>query len=181
MKPIYFALVLLMLSASASAEMEKTALSCETGMCLYWWPKLPPIKGWHQDREQSYNYRANALAPDGFTFADAETVMYATAFFKPRIPETRSLEMLIANDKKQFLVETPGITITETKVIMTADGKRLRSFTFFPTKQGNWERVSYGEEGEFDLVFTISSRTEMGYDRAIATYESLLGSYREKL
>jgi hypothetical protein len=102
MKPIYFALVLLLLSASASAEMEKTALSCETGMCLRWWPKLPHIEGWHQDREQSYNYRANALAPDGFTFADAETVMYATALFKPRIPETRSLEMLIANDKSSF-------------------------------------------------------------------------------
>ena len=142
MKPIYFALILFMLSASASAEMEKTALSCKTGVCLYWWPKLPQIKGWHQDLKQSYNYGANALAPDGSSFTDAETVMYATAFYKPKIPETRSLEMLIANDKKQFLDGTPGITITETRVIGTADGKMLRSFTFFPAKQGTWERVS---------------------------------------
>jgi hypothetical protein len=78
-------------------------------------------------------------------------------------------------------VKAPGITITETKLIVTADGKKLRSFTFFPTKQGNWERVSYGEEGEFYLVFTISSRTKMAYDRAIAAYESLVSGYREKL
>lgn len=181
MKPIYVVLALLLLSASASAEIEKTAMPCKTGLCLYWWPKLPQVKGWHQDHEQSYNYEANALAPDGFTFSDAETVMYAKAFFKPRIPETKSLEMLIANDKKQFLGETPGIIITKAKEIVISDGRKLRSFTFFPAQQGNWERVSYGEEGEFYLVFTISSRTKAGYDKAVGAYESLVGSYKEKL
>jgi len=179
----YLAALLLVVSSAAHAETEKLAMPCasDEGVCFYWWPKLPNVTGWHHDREHSLLYSSNALAPDGFTFANAETVMYAKALFKPRLPETKSLQQLIAEDAVEFARNTPGVTIAEVSGLKTSDGAILKSYTFFPTSQGNWERVSYGEEGEFYLVFTLSSRTKAGYERAMTTYENLLRDYKEKL
>jgi len=42
-------LIFSFLPINASAEIEKIALPCETGMCFYWWPKLVTVKGWHHD------------------------------------------------------------------------------------------------------------------------------------
>jgi hypothetical protein len=104
---------LLVLSASANSEIEKVAVPCEQKLCFYWWPKLVAVKGWHHDREHSYLYTANAQAPDGYTFANAESVIYAKALYKPRIPKTTSLEMLIKDDKEQFLSRDPNIMVSE--------------------------------------------------------------------
>lgn len=176
------ALLLLILSATlpVSAEIEKLGHACETGICLYWWPKLVPIDGWHHEPGPSQKYGANALAPDGSTFIDAETVMYAKATYKPRVPEIKSLEALIENDKKDFAANVPRVVIADAKSLITGDGKKLNSVTFFPGAQGNWERVSYGEEGEFYLLFTISSRTKDGYEKALPAYEAMIRGYKEK-
>ena len=173
--------LILLLSISMRAEIEKTARVCETGICFYWWPKLPEVKGWHQDTEQSFNYSANALAPNGSTFVNAKTVMYASASYKPRMPETKSLEMFITGDRNNFLAADPGIQITEVTELTTADGKKLRSFTFFPKAKGNWEEVSYAEEGDFYLTFTVSSRSKQGFLKAQDAYRELIAHYKENL
>jgi hypothetical protein len=181
MKQLRLLLVLVVaLSAPAYAEMEKLAVLCENKICFNWWPKLPAVKGWHHERDHSYKYSVNAQAPDGYTFANAEFVIYAKALYKPRIPETKSLEMLIKDDKKQFLSQDSNIVITEVEPLATGDGKIMKSFTFFPKQNGNWERVSYGEEGDFYLVFTISSRTKEGYTRAVEDYKQFVSHYKEK-
>ena len=171
-------LIFTFLPVNASAEIEKIALPCEKGICFYWWPKLPTVKGWHHDRDHSYIYSANAQAPDGFTFANAESVVYAKALYKPRIPETKSLDALISDDKKQFLSHDPNLIISETTPLTTADGHKLKSYTFFPKSKGNWEQVSYCEEGDFYLIFTISSRSKEGYKKAISAYQQFIGSYK---
>ena len=150
-----------------------------TGICFFWWPKLPQIKGWHQDQEASFGYSVNALAPTGRTFTNAPAVMYAKALYKPRDPETKSIEMLITNDQKEFREEKLGLIITETDPLTTADNKKLRSFTFFPKSKGDWEQVSYGEEGDFYLVFTISAHSKEAFDKANEAYRSLISHYKE--
>lgn len=177
-------LLLLLIVAGAfpvSAEIEKLGRPCETGVCLYWRPTLAPVQGWHHEPGPSQQYGVNALAPDGSTFMDAETVMYAKASYKQRSPETKTLEALIENDKKEFVANVPGVAIADAQPLTTGDGQKLKSVTFFPTAQGNWERVSYGEEGEFYLLFTISSRTKGGYERALPAYEAMIRGYKEKL
>ena len=176
---IAYALVGLLLVAGAHAEIEKIAIPAEKGFSFYWWPKLAPPEGWHQDREHSFYYSANALAPDGFTFKNAQSVMYVRAIYKPREPNLKSLDALIENDKKDFEANVPGVEIREVTALSTADGQKLRSFTFFPTSKGNWERVSYGEEGDFYLIFTISSRSLAGFNKTVASYEKLIVGYQE--
>jgi hypothetical protein len=174
--------VALLLAAFSLAlgEIEKIAIPCEQGLCFHWWPKLPPVDGWHHERDYSLKYGANALAPDGFNFANAETVMYVRALYKHRMPDTKSLEALIDHDKKEFLTTDPTIAISEASALTSADGQRMRSFTFFPKGRGNWERVTYGEEGDFFLIFTVSARSEDGYRKAQPAYEALVTHYRAK-
>ena len=180
MRLVWIGLALVLLSLPATAEIEKNALVCKSSICFYWWPKLPEPKGWHQDRDVSYRMNANVLVPDGSTFANAKTVIYAEAIYKPREPTVTSVEVLIANDKEQFLQHRPGILISESGRLNTGDGQLLRSFTFFPGKQGDWEKVSYGEEGDFYLIFTVSSRTEQAYRQDEPVYGKLVAGYKVK-
>ncbi len=112
---------------------------------------------------------------------DAEAVMYAKASYKPRVPESKSVEAMIESDKKDFREQSPGVVISEVNALVTSDGQVLRSLTFIPSEQGNWERVSYGEEGDFYLIFTVSARNKAAYEKALPAYEALIHAYREKL
>jgi hypothetical protein len=173
-----FAIVLVAASATASAEIEKVAVPTDNGLTLHWWPKLPDVAGWHFDRDASYHYGFAAWAPDNFTFADAETVIYARAIYKPRDPETKSLDVLIERDKQHFLAKSPGIRIEPAPSLPTADGRNFRSLSFAPSGNGNWERAGYGEEGDYFLVFIVSSRSQSGYQAAKATFETFIARYK---
>jgi hypothetical protein len=170
--------ILLLVPLIAIAEIEKVGQVCEKGICLAWWPKLMPAKGWHQESDSSFANGVNIQVPDGFTFSNAETVIYAKASYKPRIPETTSLEMLIKDDKSEFLADDPSVSIVEVQPLKTAEGKILKSYTFFPKDKGNWEQVSYGEEGDFYLTFTISSRSHSGFLKSVTVYEQYISQYK---
>jgi hypothetical protein len=105
-------------------------------------------------------------------------VIYAKAVYKPRVPKITSVALLIDDDKKTFLSHDPKITIAEVASLRTADGHELRSFTFYPEGAGNWEQVSYGEEDEFFLVFTLSSRSRDGLLRALDDYRKFIRTYK---
>lgn len=181
MNRIFHILLLAILSASAIAEIYKVVVPDDRcgKMCFYWWPVLPKVNGWQQDMPNSYHYSVNAQAPSGESFSNAESVIYAKALFKPRTPKTKSLSQLIAEDQNKFKQHSLSI-VTQLKSLSTADGKELKSFQFFPKDKGNYERVSYGEEGEFYLVFTLSSRSKEGYEASMPAYLQFVGQYREK-
>ncbi|MGZ8984688.1 MAG: hypothetical protein ACXW11_12205 [Methylotenera sp.] len=168
---------LLTLSSASHGEIEKIATVCDAAICFNWWPKLSVIEGWHQDKQQSFNFKANAQAPNGYTFSDAETVIYAKAIYKPREPELTSLEGLIERDISDFKKQDPTIKIDKTSEIQTKNNTSLKSYTFFLSQNGNWEQVSYGEEGEFYLIFTISSRSKQGFDKFYQDYKRFINEY----
>src|SRR3954471_12987458 len=170
----------LLLAAPASAEIEMVAAPTDRGPVYHWWPKLVVPAGWHHDRNYSFHYSLNAIAPDGISFEDADTVMYDKVMYKPREPGIKSLDMFIERDQKSIRAKAAGLQIKESTPLSTADGKQLRSFTFFPTTEGNWEHVAYGEEGDFYLIFTISARSEEEYRAARPAFERVIGDYREK-
>lgn len=181
MKRIFLALLLTSLSFSAVAEIYKVAVPderCGT-MCFYWWPVLPPIDGWQQDMPNSYYYSANAQAPIGESFSNSESVIYAKALYKPRIPKTKTLSQLIEIDRKNFEQKSNPI-ITQLKPLKSGDNKEFESYQFFPRSKGNFERVSYGEEGDFYLVFTLSSRSKKGFESSMPAYKQFIEQYHEK-
>ena len=172
------ALTLVLLTGAVNAEIEKIATPTNTGMQLQWWPKVKPPAGWHFDSGSSHHFGINALAPGGSTFSDSETVMYAKADYKPRVPETKSLGQLIQRDIAEFRQANPGMKATSELPVLTADHKQLQLVTFAPSAGGNWERVAYGENAEFYVVFTVSSRSKGGLESAMAAFKAMVASYR---
>lgn len=146
-------------ASPAHSEMEKIATVCKTGICTYWWPKLTPPDGWQHDRNHSHHYNFNAMAPTGKSFGDAETVMYANAVYKPRIPEAKTLSEFIINDHASFRRETPDLTLRPSGKLKTKDGKEVVTWLLEPKSSGQWERVAYFEESDYYMVFVVSSRT----------------------
>jgi hypothetical protein len=172
------AIILMAASATASAEIEKVAVPTDNGLTLHWWPKLPDVAGWHFDRDASYHYGFAAWAPDDSTFADAEAVIYARAIYKPRDLETKSLDMLIERDKQRFLAGSPGTRIEPAASLRTADGRSFRSLSFSQSPSGTWDRAAYGEEGDFYLMFIVSSRSQSGYQKAMGAFETFVARYK---
>jgi hypothetical protein len=164
----------------AFADVDKVATACEAQICFHWWPKLPSVEGWGHDRANSLHFNFNALAPVGKTFSDAETVMYANAVYKPRVPQDKTLTSFIEGDLQKFRDENPELKVIEESPLKTADGKLLQVFRLSPLKQGQWERVAYLDEGDYYIDFVISSRSEKGLSESSRAYEALIKSYREK-
>ena len=169
----------LLFAFPALAEIEKIAFACGQQVCFRWWPKLQAVPNWGHDRDHSLHYNFNALAPVGTTFATAETVMYANAIYKARVPEEKSLPDFIEGDLQKFRVESPGLLVEAGKQLRTASGKTGESHLLKPTGNGQWERVAYFEEGDYYVVFVVSSRTESGLHKATPAFEALVSGYRE--
>ena len=181
----YFAITFTLIASTYSnAEILKQSTVCgETReLCFLWWPKLNPIKGWSQDMPQSVNYKSNAQAPNGYTFANAEAVIYAKAIYKARQPKSKNLAEFISSDKQSFLSRNPSLKITNADPAEDKAGRKYIGFDFTPEKAGNWERVLYSEEtdkdkNEYYLVFVLSSRSKAGYEQALSAYKGFVATY----
>jgi hypothetical protein len=175
----YVAILLFFTSVAALAGIEKIALPTDAGLKLMWWPKVAPPKGWHFDQGSSYNYSFNAMAPDGSTFSKAETVMYAKADYKPRLPDTTTLQAFVNDDEAYFKNETPKIIIVHEPTLYIGQKLRCQFLYYHPAaaNPGNWEKVAYCEDGAYFLTFVVSSRTRAGLQAAIPAFRSMLSSY----
>jgi hypothetical protein len=181
-------LLVLSVAPSAAKIVKSAQVNCKTGrICLYWWPELPAVQGWHTDPDVNYGLGengVNVLIPNGSNFANAGAFIYAEAIYKPRYnfsnPKTKTLDGFIADDEAEFRNNNPGdLTIAEAAPLKTGDGQILRSVTYFRPKAKNWERVSFGQEGDYYLLFTLNAHSLKDYDAAQRTYESLLKLYKQ--
>ena len=184
--------VALMLAAAgvpaANAEIvESTGTDRKGEPCQYWWPKLSVLPGWYSDPEVNRSIGgngANVLIPNGMTFKDADTILYASAtlrkLYVKNNPASTTLEAFISDDKAHFLEKDEETFVLELEPLTTRDGRKLRSFAFIRPKSRNWERVSYSEEGGFYVVFVLNAQSEEGYRKGQADYESFVGQYSAK-
>src|SRR5882672_8774675 len=147
----FVAAAMFAVSLSSFADVEKIATMGQGGIALHWWPKVVVPDGWHHERGPSLQNGFNVLVPNGFDFSNAESVIYASALYKPREPKLKTLQALIDKDRRDFLGKDPTLAAKDADPIKSADGKAMRSVTFLPKGKGNWEQITYGEETEFYL------------------------------
>jgi len=169
-------------SRPLSAEIYKLAIPSDRGFKLCWWPQLQVPDGWVHDEGASRSSCSNVLVPKGQSFAQAPAVMYGRALYKPRIPETRSLDQLISGDKREFQKDLPGIVILPLSALKNGDGRSLRCFSYSPPQsgKGSWEWTAYSEEGDFYLIFVLSANSEAALRTALPAFRRLIVTYKEK-
>lgn len=165
-------------TVQAFADVEKIAQICGEQICFRWWPRVEAPSGWEHNHQYSLHYNFNALQPAGSDFASAETVMYANAVYRPRVPNEKTLAAFIDSDIQKFKNDNSGLAVEELPQLKTADAKAARIFQLKPAVQGQWERVAYVEEAEYYMVFVVSSRTESGLLGAVKAYEAVVSNYR---
>ena len=166
-----------------SADIFKLAIPSDQGIKLYWWPQLQVPDGWMHDEGASRSTGSNMLVPKGQSFPQAPAVMYGEALYKPRIPETRSLDQLISDDKRKFQNDLPGIVILPLPALKNGDGRSLRCFSYSPPQKdgkGSWEWTAYSEESDFYLIFVISANSQAALNTALPSFRWLIATYKEK-
>ena len=164
----------------AYAEIYKLAVTEEPGIRFYWWPVVKSPAGWAHDEGASLKSGVNMLVPIGQTFAGAPSVMYARADYKPRISDVHSIQEYVEKDRQELASESPETSITVLEPVKTSDGKVLTVLQYVIPIRKQWEVVAYGEEGEFYLLFTLSSRDEAAYRAALPAYYEMLHAYSER-
>ena len=166
-----------------SAEIFKLAIPGDRGLELHWWPQLQVPDGWEHDEGVSRSTGTNILVPKGQSFSEAPAVMYGEALYKPRIPETRSLDQLISDDKREFQNDRPGIVILPLPTLKDGDGRSLRCFSYSPPQRdgkASWEWTAYSEEGDFYLIFVVSAKSEAALNTALPSFRGLIATHKEK-
>lgn len=169
----------LLIAPLSFAGIERFARTSDTGVMFQWWPKVSPPRGWHHDEGSSRYFAFNAIAPDGTTFSNAETVLYAKAVYKPRIPQITSLAAFVASDLAEQRTNEPGISITPEPDLHGRNGLNFKVVRFEPGRGGiaAWERVAYAEDGEYFLTFAVSSHSESGLKSSAVAFQALLNGY----
>jgi hypothetical protein len=164
-----------------SAGVSTLKLPEKAGVPVHWWPILPDLPGWVHDEAASRRYDSNFLVPRGQTFAEAPAVIYARALYKSRLPDTKSVEQLIAEDERRVAKDSPGVRISEQAALQDHDGRGYRCVAFAPADEGTWELVAYGEEDDYYLIFTLSGDSPKALEKALPDFKKLIARYKKKL
>lgn len=175
-------LMLILLAAGAAAtEPLKPFIPAEPEMKAFWWPVYIDNSGARQEKLYGLPLGEYPTAQDGSLLSNIETVIYARALYKPRLRGITSLEALIESEQAEFRRRNPEVSVEELETVSGSDGKPLRSFAYLPKRRGDWERVTYSEEGEFYLLFTLRSKSQQRYQQDMESYLSYIRQYRSQL
>lgn len=172
------ATALLVLFATAAAKIHKEGRMTDHGIHLYWWPELRVPKGWVHDEDDSLDLTSNVLIPKGATFQNAPSLIYARAFYVPDEKKSeRHLRSFIRDDQAPYRRKIKTFRVAEIKPgWKTADGRILRTFRL--SYIGTQEVVCYGSEGDYWLVFVITSKSSSALDRDLPTFREVVEAYR---
>ena len=159
--------------------MTRCILIVSTLLCL---PALAPaqnvsLTGWALDNDASQRFGVIVLVPADSSMATASALMYSKVIDKERLPENMSLAQLIADDRREFEINAPDISVQEVATLRDSKGRRVPCIAYSPVDSGNWERVAYVEDGDFYLVFTVSAPSEAALKSTLPAFGKFVGSY----
>lgn len=165
------ALFAALMPLTARAEVEKVEMKCEKGPCVKWFPKVTPPRAWHYDEDESAEQGVKVFAPDDM---HSDMRIYTYAIQKADKPALHTLDDVIAHEKENYKEGR----VMEGKPLSTLDGKKLRTFLYATKDEIRWDQASYGEEGQFYVVFAITTTGLYELNRYVNDYNSFVGSYR---
>jgi hypothetical protein len=174
------AVVALLSTPPAQAEIERLAKPGDQALIFYWWPKVTAPAGWFRDESLSLEQGVNLLLLKGQTFDGSPAVMYTRAFSHENRDAREGLAATIANDHREFLARDPKMKIEEIAPTPTGDGKKLRTFAFTPSAQGSFELVAYGDEPGYVIMFCVSANSAQLLGEHREAFLAMVRSYTSK-
>ncbi len=163
----------------ASAEVEKSAQAGADGIEMNWWPKLPPLPGWTQDKLASVQYGANVLVPYGKRFEESGVAIYAMAQYRPRLRDIHSLSELMESDRNGYAGLIGSVQIKSSPALVSGDRNPVSCMVVQPVTSGIWERDCYLTEGDYFLTFSLRAQNQGSFGQAMRSFETLISTYRQ--
>jgi hypothetical protein len=113
--------------------------------------------------------------PEGSSWADAETVMYAT-YVNYDSTKKETVKDIITSDSVQFQQAAPQLRVKRLSPIQI--GKDKKAIIYSYSSEGNYETVAYLGEKKGVIVIVLSSKNKNGPVNYNRSFESLVKSYR---
>lgn len=132
---------------------------------------------WLLDNQSGVNQGLHAVFyEEGFTWANAITVMYANAASLEDSTHS-TLNALIEYDLNNFKSQYSDLIIKDQNPIKinektTAIVKHLSGDSY-----GNFEAIAYIDAGNTGIMIIMSSRTKEGFNKSLNAFEELVKSY----
>lgn len=175
----------------AQADIErKVTITCDAQgkpqICWAIWPALPEMPGWHRDEDASFKYGANILVPDGAVFRNAPTALSGNAVFEEDYetghPGPNLLDSFIADDLDNTRKENPDVVVAEQEPAASADGVKMRTFTFRKLKDGHSQILCYGEDADKDdkffIVLMMDSTIDKAFETDLPLFRQMVAKYK---
>lgn len=135
---------------------------------------LTPPQGWTLDTESGASNGVPAvLYPEGSSWADSRTVMYANVTAKD---SGQSGESMIEYDVKRFTSEDPEVVISDLPS-RTAGRKKVRVKSFLGKSPENYEAVAYIDEKDHVVFLVLSARDMETFESSLPSFSELVDSY----
>lgn len=176
------AIALSLAAPSAHATVKKMVQSCDAGLCPIFLPELPVPAGWQVDDAASKANGVVVLVPAGFSFGDAEAVIYARAFHNA---EKRTIASRVEESNSHWLGQ-----IKDAKIERLADisGQQqavpfqLYRYSNPSTSQQTAEIVAFGEDtdrdgNDYGVQMVITAMSEANLDKYRSVFLDLIKAY----
>ena len=165
---------LIALSGSATA-----APSAPSGMLFgddfVYLLKAPP--GWVLDNKSGVRDGTHAVFyREGGSWKQSPAVMYTNT---DRLKDSPSLDAYIDQYLEEFRKKNgPGLKVHKAPSVKTDDGKWAQVVELTGDRWSNFESLAFILDGKLVVFVVLTSRTEGDYRQSLASFGSLVGSYK---
>ena len=133
-------------------------------------------KGWITDHEAGQRHGVCCFwYPEGSTWNDAETVMYANIATKG--PGQKTLNEFMESDLADFREHNPELTYEVGEDIPLKNNRIAKLRLFYNVNQGSSEAVAYIDEEKIIAFVVMSSKTVKGLNESLPLLRTALQSY----
>lgn len=166
----------------ARAEVEKTVVACDQGLCPFFKPLIVVPDGWEVDLRRSDVLRALILVPANDRFETAPALIYALAIDASKGETIESYEQSVRRDWGK---RAPEDAVREADPIPRKSGNgefRILEFAAPGLPDQGFEIVAVTsdedkDKNSFVVSVVLTARTQAGLDAARKSFRAILEAY----
>ena len=124
--------------------------------------------------------------PDGTHFRTAPTALSGNVVFedgyKTDHPRSNLVDSFIADDLDHTRKDNSDVVTAEVEPAVSADGTKMRTFTFRKLKDGHSQILCYGEDsdkdGKFFIMLMMDSMNDKAFEIGLPLFRQFVAKYK---